>query len=640
MSKVRFLYVCLILTAFFLNACSSAPAKNGVALTSADSAAIAVAVANHGKTVQPEVPKLPSNIDAAHEAFIHAQEADLRGDKAMSAEFLKHAAEFDPYNRYLGFKLAEKLMAEGQDSLAFIQAKWSNDQKGKITSAQLGLLARLYVREGLVDSCRKYFTAALDSARNQDTGLLYDYSLFLEAIKDHKELVRVYDLLLPHVNYLPSLFQRQVNLLVEAQKDSAIIDLFYKAHEATGDKRQLSQLVEMLMFQKRLTEVKAIVDTITGSTEYDDNMVLSLAQYHAQNSSDSVAYSLLKKKYYEDGIHTPKVSNFLGHYEHMNGNVDSAKVHLQMGLTQVGDPKSYVIGAYQSLISIAINEKKYGEAVRYAEAMDSVSGGADLNILALTYSIDKQYKKAYAKFDSLIVFWDNWKPMEEVVDSVSLAKMVRTAEMKKVDVRFWYAKTLCEEAQDLEHEGPFDDTHVAKAESNRVRANQYFEYVLKRAPGYQNALYRYASNLERLKRYDEAFSLLEGLLKEGNLQGNELVAALNYYGYSLIDLNRNEAEVQKGLELVTKALELDPKDEAIMDSKAWGLYRMGKFAEALELMSQLKDPELQKDRVYWEHMGAIYEALGKKAEATQSYKKLLKIKPNHPEALRFLKKKK
>lgn len=638
MSKTPFLYLCLILVAFFLNACSSAPAKNGAALTAADSMAIAVALAHNTGSLQ-ETPKLPVNKDAAHEAYLHAQEAELRGDKAMASEYMQRAAEFDPYNRYLGFKLVEKLMADGKDSLAFVQAKWSNSQKGKVTSSQLGLLARLYVREGAVDSCRKYFTAALDSSRNQDTGLLYDYSLFLEAIKDHKELIRVYDLLLPHVNYMPSLFQRQVSLLVEMQKDSAVIELFAKAHDVTGNKQQLAQLVEMLKFQKRIAEVSAIVDTLTGSSEFDDDMVLSLVQYYAQKNSDS-AFTVLKKKFYEDGVRTPKVSNFLGHYEHMAGNNDSAKVHLTMGLQQVGEPKNFVIGAYQSLTSIAIAEEKFDDAVLYAEAVDSLSGSSDLNVISLVYAMAHQYKKAYAKFDSLIAFWDNWKPMEDVVDSASMLKMLQTAELKKVNVRFWYGRILCTEAQDLEHEGPFDAASTARAEKNRALANQYFEYVMQHAPGYQNVTYFYASNLERLKRFDEAFGLFDNLLKNDNLQGFDLVSTLNYYGYSLIDLNRNEAEVIKGLELVTKALEQDPKNEAVMDSRAWGLYRLGKFEEAMAMMLLLKDPSLQKDRVYWEHMAAIQEALGKKAEATQSYKKLLKIKPNHPEALRFLKKKK
>ena len=63
----------------------------------------------------------------------------------------------------------------------------------------------MYVKEGTADSARKYFNLGLDSAHYQDMALLYDYSLFLEIVKDKKELVRVYGILLPQVNYMPSL---------------------------------------------------------------------------------------------------------------------------------------------------------------------------------------------------------------------------------------------------------------------------------------------------------------------------------------------------------------------------------------------------------------------------------------------------
>ena len=103
--------------------------------------------------------------------------------------------------------------------------------------------------------------------------LLYDYSLFLEAVQDKKELIRVYDLLLPQVNYISSLFQRQLNLLIDAQKDSAVVELFAKGYEATGDKKMLLQQVQGLIIQKRNAEARAIVDTLSTVSEYEENMI-------------------------------------------------------------------------------------------------------------------------------------------------------------------------------------------------------------------------------------------------------------------------------------------------------------------------------------------------------------------------------
>lgn len=639
--KVPFLSICVLLAAFVLNACSSAQVKKAepeTALLPATDSAVVLSAVEKTKQVQPEVPRLPVNIDAAHEAFVRAMDSDLRGDKAMSMEYWKRAAEFDPYNRYLGFKIAEKLMANGQDSLAFVQARWSNAQQGKVTSNQLGLLARLYVKEGLVDSCRKYFTEALDSARYQDTGLLYDYSLFLEAIQDKKELVRIYDFLLPHVNYIPSLFQRQLNLLVEQNNDSAIVDLFAKAHEATGDKRMLTQYVELMLYQKRISEVYAIVDTLSGDSEYDETIVIDLVQYYASISEDT-AFSILKKKFYEDGVRTPLVANFLGHYEHMKGMKDSAKVHLEMGTKQVGGKNHFLIGAYQSLTSIALSEEKFDDAIRYTLVADSISGGNEKNMVALVYGLAHQYDKAYALLDSLIAVWDSWKPLEGVADSASLIKMTAEAERNRISFRNLYGRILASEAVNLERESSGDSASNKNIYDLRVRAQGCFEYVLAREPNNYEILSDIAMNFERMEQFGRAYPMMDSLLAMGVLKGHTLASLLNYYGYSLIDRNKSPEDVVRGYEMVLKSLEIEV-DEAVLDSKAWGLYRMGKFKEALEVMLLLKDPRFQKDYTYWEHLGAIQEALGMKAEATKSYKKLLEIRPKHPEALRFLKKKK
>lgn len=637
--KLRLLSLCLVVVTFLLNACSSATAKKeDLTFTAADSAAV-VAVGAQVATPVPEVPRLPENIDAAHESFLRAVDSELRGDKALAGVFWLQAAELDPYNRYLGFKVAELLFADGKDSLALRKALWSNAQKGKVTASQLGLLARLFVREGLVDSCRKYFNAALDSSRYQDTGLLYDYSLFLEAIKDKEELVRVYDLLLPHVNYMPSLLKRQMTLLVDLNRDSAMVDLCGKVYDATGDRKYLAMSVEMMLFLKRIPEARAIVDAVTDSTEYDENMVVSMAQYLANNKPDSV-FAFLKKKYYEDGVRTPLVANFLGHYEHINGLIDSAKVHLEMGLTQKGEKSTYVLGALQSLAGIALSEKRLDDAVRYAEAADSVANGAEKNYLIAVYGSAKRYEQAYRLLDSLIAVWDNFKPMEGIADSASLQKMSREVTKNKLDTRMTYGRVLCSEAARLERPEEKGVPDSTKATALRERAHEFFSYVLKANPADIDVITNMAMNLERLKKYDESFALIDNILASGKLKGLGLAELLNYYGYSLIELNRNKDEVIRGLEMVEKALEMDSANEAIMDSKAWGLYRLGKFADALKIMMQLNNKSFEKDSVYWEHLAAIQEALKMMPEAAESYKKLLELRPTHPEAKRFLKKKK
>ena len=83
----------------------------------------------------------------------------------------------------------------------------------------------------------------------------------------------------------------------------------------------------------------------------------------------------------------------------------------------------------------------------------------------------------------------------------------------------------------------------------------------------------------------------------------------------------------------------EPKG-AVLDSKAWGLYRLGRYEEALETILLIKEERFQDDDEYLEHLGSIQAALGKKAEATKTFRHLLKVSPKHPAALEFLKGKK
>ena len=622
-----------------LGACASS--KKGGELTAADSAAIAMAVNAKLDSIQKAAEDLAQsqNVDAAHESFIRAQEMELRGEKALANVFWQHAAESDPNSRYLAFKLVEIMMSQGSDSLALIQAQRAHKLKGRPTASQLGMLAHLYVKDGRADSARKYFNAALDTSRYQDMTLLYDYSLFLEAVQDTKELTRVYDLLLPQVNYMPTLFQRQLKLLLDQGKDSAVVELFEKGHEATGDKKMLLQMVQGLVFQQRLKEVKAVVDTLTESTQEDESMIVLLMSALAEKSRDS-AYAMLKKKYYVDQVRTPILANFLGHYEHMFDDLDSAKVHLKIAAEQLGDQRVYATNAYHALSAIAFKEKKNKDAVRYAEKADSVALGSDKAALALTYGTAGLYSRAYKMLDSVIAVWDKWTPMEGIADSASIQRMKTDVERNRRQFRSVYARILCVEAQEIWQKDIADSARIKKALVLREKADGLYKELARKDTADVGILVLMAMNLERMDRYEEAFAMFEKILKIKNAPIDR-AEVLNYYGYTLIDLNRNAAELDKGIAMVDQALLMEKNgqpSEAYLDSRAWGFYRKGKFEDALTVMKLIKSPHFDDDYVYWEHMAAIYEALGMKAETKAAYKKLKKLQPHHPAVKKFFKK--
>ncbi len=58
---------------------------------------------------------------------------------------------------------------------------------------------------------------------------------------------------------------------------------------------------------------------------------------------------------------------------------------------------------------------------------------------------------------------------------------------------------------------------------------------------------------------------------------------LNTLADFLIDHERNIGE---GIELVDKALELSPDNYQYLDTKGWGLYKQGKYQEAVEILER------------------------------------------------------
>ena len=640
----------LACTAFALVACSSAPVKK------TDSAAPATPAVAAPAADAPQ--EYMGNLDTAHAAFIAAMDMELRGLDRESDSLWILAWQYDPQNRYLAFKVAQKLLAHGADSLAVGIAVKANSLKGKVTASQLETMARVYLVAGIADSARKYFVAALDSSKNQDMKLLYDYSLFLEAVQDKEELVRVYDRLLPQANYIQSLFNRQVKLLAELGRDSAVVELFMNAYDATGDREYLAKGMHALVLQKRFVEARAIADTITGSTEHDA-MIIELALLTFVDGPREPVLKFLKKKYYDDGVRVPELVYHLGLNEYMLHETDSAKVHLDSVHLKLERDPSYGAQACRTLSAIAFSRGQNKEGVRYAEQADSLLQGEGKVFLALALGTAKEFNKAYALLDSMLGVWSNWRPMEAVVDSAQLNKLMAAAKAKYRRFQRAYADVLMIQARDLERKTVFtdffkdltagkpkeslkDSLNRAAAREARTKAELFWESILAEEPDYVELRFMMARNLERLGRIDEMLAMFEAILKSPQLQKLDYPEVANYYGYTLINLNRNKAEVEYGYSLVLKALDAikGDKPDAIIDSKAWGLYRLGRFQEALEVILQVNPEKFKDDDEYLEHLAAIQDAAGKKTEAAETYRKLLKLKPKNPAALEFLKGKK
>lgn len=124
---------------------------------------------------------------------------------------------------------------------------------------------------------------------------------------------------------------------------------------------------------------------------------------------------------------------------------------------------------------------------------------------------------------------------------------------------------------------------------------------------------RIANNYELMDSITVAVIWLEQLL----LQEPDNHVALNNLGYMLID---RDVDANKGLSLVEKALTFSPDEPSYLDSKAWGLYKTGKYKEALEIFEKLEAGGMD-DKELWLHLAKVCEALGLHDRAKQYMEK-------------------
>ncbi len=122
---------------------------------------------------------------------------------------------------------------------------------------------------------------------------------------------------------------------------------------------------------------------------------------------------------------------------------------------------------------------------------------------------------------------------------------------------------------------------------------------------------------ERSRRYNDAADQFQAVLA---LQP-ENSHALNYLGYMWADNGEN---LEQALELIRRAVDLDPNNGAFVDSLGWALFRLGEFEQArrhLERANQL----VPRDSTILEHLGDVYVALGDSQRAREAYEQALAI---------------
>ena len=135
-----------------------------------------------------------------------------------------------------------------------------------------------------------------------------------------------------------------------------------------------------------------------------------------------------------------------------------------------------------------------------------------------------------------------------------------------------------------------------------------------------NIFYQRGIAYERLKEWEKA----EPNFRKALELFPDQPQVLNYLGYSWVDMNTN---LDEGLEMIHRAVELRPSDGYIVDSLGWAFYRLGRFEEAVRELERAVGL-MPADPILNDHLGDAYWRVGRKLEATFQWRHALALDPD------------
>jgi tetratricopeptide (TPR) repeat protein len=97
--------------------------------------------------------------------------------------------------------------------------------------------------------------------------------------------------------------------------------------------------------------------------------------------------------------------------------------------------------------------------------------------------------------------------------------------------------------------------------------------------------------------------------------------SLNYLGYMMADRG---VELQKAKSYIEQALKLQPYNGSYLDSLGWACFKLGDLKKAEEILTASVRTQYRSAEVR-EHLGRLYEALGRDAEALDEYRRAIEL---------------
>jgi len=252
------------------------------------------------------------------------------------------------------------------------------------------------------------------------------------------------------------------------------------------------------------------------------------------------------------------------------------------------------------------------DAIRSLRQMREIDNQSPMvcYLLGSQYAGLGQYEKAISEYERALEIYKKWgiKPAWTPNYTALGAVYQKTGQYKK-------ERKLYKRA-----ERDFPDDHLIirrqaileLSDGKTKKANEYIDKYQSIRRGNGDSEGVITTNLALMYEEAEIPDMAEKYFREALSMQPELTVRLYNLARFLIDTDR---DINEGLQLVDKALNINPDNYNFTDCKGWGLYKQGKYSEALEILQ--KSWDLRIEKAVYDHKAFLHLEAAKKAVAGQ-----------------------
>lgn len=549
--------------------------------------------ATWAKPIQPLGNQAPSQVQFAKDIYVEGLKLQWQEQDSLAFLYFREAALLDTSSAYLA-TLAFKGSLQNRDSSAGLQWALETQKRSANTeTSTASYLALQYRLRSQLDSAIKYYEIVKKFSARPNLGALQDLALCYQLQKKYDSSLNNLSLLANYADYPQSVINRFMQIAEYAHLEPRIVPFFSQAWENTQDPNLGLQYVQWLSQSKQDSIAQLVLNQLLQSNTAESNRYYSIKALLFERSQQ------LDSAYIASSRRTD--------LRQVDELLDLAKLSLRLQ-----KPKETL--HWLGLIprdSVAL--QRYA---LYAAAYDALN----LSDSAI-YNLDKAVNLVPNNPDLKQELWS----------------------LKSKNPRF-QTSLLTELDQELQKQPAAKSPHLFKVKTLMEMARsstkpQVFweqassEYSYLSLLDSQNPQHfiDHADLLVKLKRFEAAQQNLERAYQLDST--NAYIQ--NALGYFLVDQG---IQMDRGWTLILKARQSNPESQAIEDSYAWALHKMGKHEEALSVLSAIVSKLNREDPSNWEyffHLAQVYYSLGQLDMAKQWIDITLKLNPSEANLFQF-----